>query len=97
MYKFINDQGSVLFVQRPREARDLQAFLDRQPRALPVRVPAPAPDAPRVRLRVMGYALLAFVVLALAAAAFFFNEDHTQEPFRPELTPGQRARAFRHP
>jgi hypothetical protein len=95
MYKFTNDQGSVLFVQRPREARDVQAFLDRQPRVLPTG-PAEAPQVSKGLLRTV-WLLLAFMLLTILIAAAFFllGEERPTSVVRPLLTAHQRAQAFR--
>lgn len=95
MYKFTNDQGSVLFVQRPREARDVQAFLDRQPRVLPTGSAQP-PQLSKGLLRTVGV-LLVLVVLVLVITATFFlvGEERPDSVVRPALTARQRAQAFR--
>ena len=92
MYKFLNANGSVLLVQRANEAKDVAAFLGRNPRMLP------QPPAKRRRpLAALALRLLVLVVLTLllAFAFFLFGEESPNSVVRPLLTAHQRAQAFR--
>jgi hypothetical protein len=92
VYKLTNDSGSVLYIQRPRE---VQAFLDRQPRVLPI-APQEAPQLSAGLLR-STIKLLAFVLLLIIMAATFFlvGEERPDSVVRPALTARQRAQDFR--
>ena len=92
MHKFISNTGSVLLVQRPNEAKDVAAFLERQPRVLPQ-----APTKVRPSLGVLVFRLMLLILLAVAMAAAFllFGEEPPEPVARPLLTAQQRAKAFR--
>jgi hypothetical protein len=93
VHKFTHPQsGSVLFVQRPKEAADVAAFLAREPRLVP-------PTAPLLSggVVVMAWRMLIVLVLAIAVAVAFFmlGEERPDSVVRPALTARQRAAAFR--
>jgi sterol desaturase/sphingolipid hydroxylase (fatty acid hydroxylase superfamily) len=93
VYRFINDSGSVLFVQRAKEAQDVAAFLARQPRVLPK-----VPTKPRrLSLAFLAFRLWLLILLALALATAFvlFGEEAPESVVRPLLTAQQRMQAFR--
>jgi hypothetical protein len=92
VYKFINDSGSVLFVQRAKEAQDVAAFLARQPRVLPQ---APTKARPSLGLLAFRLALLILLAVAMAVTFFLFGEETPEPLTRPLLTAQQRAQAFR--
>lgn len=86
--------GSVLFIQRPREVAD---FLARQPQVLPVAPPAQPATSLAYRLALKALALIAILLVMLLIAAWFFLFGEDSQRVRPELTPAQRAAAFRIP
>jgi len=86
--------GRVLFIQRRTEVAD---FLARQPRVLPVAPAAPATSlAYRLALKALA-AIALLLVLALLVLWFFLFGEERPERVRPELTPAQRAAAYRIP
>lgn len=87
--------GSVLFIQRRTEVAD---FLARQPQVLPTAPPAQPATSLVYRLALKLLALVAILlVLLVTAACFFLFGEERPERVRPELTPDQRAAAFRIP
>jgi hypothetical protein len=89
--KLTHPNGSVLFIQRPKE---LQAFLAAQPRVLPFYAQRPG-IGPKA-LRLTKWLLLAMLlILAITAAFFLFGEERATSVVRPALTARQRANAFR--
>jgi hypothetical protein len=93
--KFTNPyNGSVLLIQRPKEVAD---FVARQPQVLPTAPSKPATSL-HYRLAIKALVVLAIllVVAVMALWFFLFGEERT-ERMRPELTPAQRAQAFRIP
>ena len=92
MHKFISASGSTLIVQRANEAKDVAAFLNRQPRVLPQPSAKRRPSMAALALR-----LLVLVGLAVLLAAVFFlcGEETPTSVVRPLLTAQQRAQAFR--
>jgi hypothetical protein len=92
--KFTNPYtGSVLLIQRPQEVAD---FVARQPRPLPVAPPAQTHLSRKLVTLVARLLLIVLLVVALAVWFFLFGEERP-ERVRPELTPAQRAAAFRIP
>lgn len=92
--KFTHPNGSVLFIQRPKEVAD---FVARQPRVLP-QGPGPeeAPSISAALLRWVVPAVLIMLVLLAAFVVFFlFGEQRPTSVVRPALTNAQRAKAFR--
>jgi hypothetical protein len=92
MYRFINANGAELLVQRANEAKDVAAFLERQPRVLPQ---APTKPRPSLGLLVFRLLLLFLVAFAMATAFLLFGEEPPEQVVRPLLTAQQRAQAFR--
>jgi hypothetical protein len=92
VHRFINPNGSALLVQRATEAKDVAAFLDRQPRVIPQ---APTKTRPSLGLLAFRLVLLILLAFALAAAFFLFGEETPEPVVRPLLTAQQRAQAFR--
>lgn len=86
--------GSVLFIQRRTEVAD---FVARQPRVLPVAPIAPVKSL-AYRLAIWALRVIAvLLVVALMALWYFLFGEERPERVRPELTPAQRAAAFRIP
>lgn len=83
--------GSILFLQRPRE---VAAFVNAQPRVLPQ---APPPVSRSLLRLVLAYLAALVLVVLIAAAFFLFGEERPGSVVRPALTNAQRAKAFRLP
>jgi hypothetical protein len=92
VHKFTHPNGSVLYIQRPRE---VQAFLAAQPHVLP-QGPDEGPSLSTGLLRSVLRILAVVAVLVVAFLVFLlFGEDRSREPLRPTLTARQRAAALR--
>jgi hypothetical protein len=87
--------GSVLFIQRRSEVAD---FVARQPRPLPVAPPVQTHLNPKVVTLALRLLLIVFILIMLGLCAlWFFMAGEDSQRVRPELTPAQRAAAFRIP
>jgi hypothetical protein len=75
MYKLTNANGSVLFIQRPKE---LEAFLTNEPRVLPFEPQAPGMN--RQAARLMGALLVIVLLLAASVFATIWIVGKTDQP-----------------
>ncbi len=96
--KFTHPNGSVLFIQRRTEVAD---FIARQPRVLPLAPPTPPVQthlSDKVVKLALHLLLVVFILVMLSLCAlWFFMAGEDSQRMRPELTPAQRAAAFRIP
>jgi hypothetical protein len=92
VHKLINEHGSVLYIPRTKEAQEVQAFIDRQPRVMPTGLTKARPS---LGLLVFRLVLLILLAVAMGAAFLLFGEEPPEPVVRPLLTAQQRAQAFR--
>lgn len=92
MHKFTHPNGSVLYIQRPKEVAD---FVARQPRVLPQGPQEPPLLSAGVVALAVRLLLLVGLAIAMALAFFCCGEERAGSVVRPALTARQRASAFR--
>jgi hypothetical protein len=92
VHKFIHPNGSVLFVQQPKEAKDVAAFLAKEPRPMLAEPPTVSRGVMRLALGWLAFMLLAIIIIT---AFFLVGEERPDSVVRPALTARQRAAAFR--
>jgi lipopolysaccharide/colanic/teichoic acid biosynthesis glycosyltransferase len=90
VHKLIDPKGRTLYIQRGAEATAILA--GRQP--VPTEQQASGLSR-RMLLSLLAIVGLVVLLIVMAILFFLFGEDRTRQVQRPNLTPAQRANAFR--